>query len=306
MDDIFDTLNGAQYFTSLDLASGYWQVEFDDDAHAKSAFTTYNGLFEFIRMPFGLCNTPATFQRVMQVVLSGLEGQSCFVYLYDILMASRTFHKHIRHIREVFERLRAAGLRLKPRKCLFLRDEVPYLGHLISAQGIQPDPSKVRIFPTPHDVTTVRQFIGLTSYYRRFVPNFSSIASPLRALTKKNATFQWTDECQTAFGCLKCMLTTAPILAYPKFGPDAEFVLETDASGAGLGAVLSQQQGDCMLHPIAYASRSLDPSERNYGITELETLTVVWAAHYFRPYLLGHRTIVYTDHSACVSVLSST
>ena len=231
------------------------------------------------------------------------------MYLDDILIASMTFHEHIQHIREVFARLRTAGLRLKPRKCLFLHDEVPYLGHLISAQGLQPDPSKtekVRICSTPHDVTTVHQFIGLT-YCWRFVPNFSSIASPLCALTKKNVTFQWTDECQTAFDYLKRMLTTAPILlAYPNFGPDAEFVLETDASGAGLGAIPSQQQGDGMLHPIAYASRSLDPSERNYGITELETLTVVWAAHYFRPYLLGHRTIVYTDHSACVSVLSST
>ena len=174
VDDIFDTLNGAQYFTSLDLASGYWQVELDDDARAKSAFTTYNGLFEFVRMPFGLCNAPATFQRVMQVVLSGLEWQSCFVYLDDILIASRTLRDHIQHIREVFGRLRAAGLRLKPKKCLFLRDEVPYLGHLISAQGIRPDPSKtekMESFPTPLDVTAVRQFIGLTSYYRRFVPN---------------------------------------------------------------------------------------------------------------------------------------
>ena len=307
VDDIFDTLNGAKYFTSLDLASGYWQVELDEDARTKSAFTTYNGLFEFVRMPFGLCNAPATFQRVMQIVLAGLEWQSCFVYLDDILIASKTFSEHIQHIREVFARLRAAGLRLKPKKCLFLREEVPYLGHLISAQGIRPDPSKtekVKMFPTPCDVTAVRQFIGLTSYYRRFVPNFSNIASPLRALTKKNAVFKWSSECQSAFERMKQMLTTAPILAYPKFGPDAEFVLETDASGIGLGAVLSQQP-DGMLHPIAYASRSLDSSERNYGITELETLAVVWAARYFRPYLLGHRTIVYTDHSACVSVLSS-
>ena len=308
VDDIFDTLNGARYFTSLDLASGYWQVELDEHAREKSAFTTYHGLYEFVRMPFGLCNAPATFQRVMQAVLAGLTWQSCFVYLDDILIASKTFGEHIRSISEVFARLRAAGLRLKPKKCLFLREEVPYLGHLISALGIRPDPSKtekVKTFPTPCDVTAVRQFIGLTSYYRRFVPNFSNIASPLRALTKKNAVFKWSTECQSAFDRLKTMLTSAPVLAYPKFGPDAEFVLETDASGIGLGAVLSQQQSDGMLHPIAYASRSLDPSESNYGITELETLAVVWAARYFRPYLLGHRTIVYTDHSACVSVLSS-
>ena len=205
-------------------------MELDEDARAKSAFTAYNGLFEFVRMPFGLCNAPATFQRVMQVVLSGLEWRSCFVYLDDILIASKTFSEHIQHIREVFQRLRAAGLRLKPKKCLFLRDEVPCLGHLISAHGIRTDPAKtekVKMFPTPCDVTVVRQFIGFTSYYLCFVPNFSNVASPLRALTKKNAIFECTVECQSAFERMKQILTTAPLLAYPKFGPDAEFILET-------------------------------------------------------------------------------
>ena len=225
-----------------------------------------------------------------------------FVYLDDILIASKSFDDQLR---EVFERLRSAGLRLKPKKCLFLRDEVPYLGHVICTAGIKPDPSKtekVKSFPIPQDVTGVRQFIGLASYYRRFVANF---ASPLRALNEKNAKFEWTIECQTAFDKLKEMLVSAPVLAYPRFGLGVEFILETDASGVGLGAVLSQTQDDEQLHPIAYASRSLDNSERNYGITELETLAVVWAARYFRPYLLGHHTTVFTDHSACVSVLST-
>ena len=149
----------------------------------------------------------------------------------------------------------------------------------------------------------MRQFIGLASYYRRFVNSFASIASPLRALTKKNAKFSCTSECQVAFDKLKELLVSAPVLAYPRFGLGIEFILETDASGIGLGAILSQTQDDGELHPIAYASCSLDNSERNYGITELETLAVVWAARHFRPYLLGHHTIVFTDHSACVSVL---
>ena len=307
LDDIFDTLNGARYFTSLDLASGYWQVELDEDAREKSAFTTYHGLYEFIRMPFGLCNAPATFQRVMQAILAGSEWRSCFVYLDDILIASWTFDEHLQHIK-VLERLRAAGLRLKPKKCLFLREEVPYLGHVISASGIKPDPSKtaeVKAFPLPSDVTAVRQFIGLASYYQRFVPGFASIAAPLRMLTKKNAIFEWRPECQEAFDRLKNLLVTAPVLAYPTFGPGAEFTLETNASGIGLGAVLSKKQQDDQLHPIAYASRALDPNERNYAITELETLAVVWAACKFRPYLLGYHTTVVTDHSACVSVLNS-
>ena len=156
-------------------------------------------------MPFGLCNAPATFQRVMQTVLAGLEWQSCFVYLDDILVASKTFQEHVQHIREVLERLCAAGLRLKPRKCLFLHEEVPYLGHLISAEVIRPDPAKtqkVSTFPTPNDVTAVCQFIGLTSYYRRFVPNFSAIAAPLRVLTRKNTTFRWTSDCVPFLPCL--------------------------------------------------------------------------------------------------------
>ena len=226
----------------------------------------------------------------MQAVLSGLEWRSCFVYLDDILIASRTLDEHLRHIREVFGRLRKAGLRLKPKKCLLLREEVPYLGHVVSAHGIRPDPAKtekMKSFPTPCDVTTVRQFIGLASYYRRFVPGFAKIAAPLHALTKKDVPFNWTVECEVAFCKLKELLVTAPVLAYPRFGPEGEFILETDASGIGLGAVLSQKQDDGLVHPIAYASRSLDPHEKNYGISELETLGLVWAVRYFRPYLLA-------------------
>ena len=216
------------------LASGYWQVQLDEDACAKSDFTTYHGLFEFTRMPFGLCNASATFQRAMQAVLSGLEWSNCFVYLDDILIASRTFDEHLCHIREVLGGLRDAGLRLKPKKCLFLRDEVPYLGHVISTEGIRPDPSKtdkVKSFPVPHDVTTLRQFIGLASYYRKFVPGFAKIAAPL---LKKDAPFNWTPACDEAFCKLKGFLATAPVLAYPRFGDDKEFILETDASAMGL------------------------------------------------------------------------
>jgi hypothetical protein len=157
----------------------------------------------------------------MQAVLSGLEWRSCFAYLDDILITSRTFDDHLRHLREVFGRLREAGLRLKPKKC---RDEVPYLGHVISTQGIRPDPSKtekVKLFPTPSDVITLRQFVDLASNYRRFVPGFAKIAAPLHALTKKDdVTFEWTLECEAAFCKLKELLVTAPVLSYPRFGHD--------------------------------------------------------------------------------------
>ena len=142
VDDIFDTLGDTKYFSSLDLCSGYWQIELDPESRPKSAFVTHRGLHEFVRLPFGLCNGPSTFQRLMEVVLSGLVWDTCFVYIDDVLVCSRTFEAHLQHLRQVFTRLREANLKLKPKKCLFLRDEVSYLGHVVTREGIRPDPSK--------------------------------------------------------------------------------------------------------------------------------------------------------------------
>ena len=220
------------------------------------------------------------------MILAGLEWKCCFVYLDDILVASRTFEEHLAHLVEVFSRLRKAGLRLKLKKCAFLRDEVAYLGNAISREGIRPDPAKVckvQTFPVPTDVTTLRQFLRLASYYWKFIPGFAKVAAPLHDLTKKGSNFCWTSACDKAFQALKELLCDAPVLAYPRFGADATFVLETDASTLGLGAILSQSQPDGMVHPIAYASRSLQPAEKNYGISELETLGLVWAVKYFPP-----------------------
>ena len=228
VDDIVDTLGDARYFTTLDLASGYWQVELDNDARPKTAFTTHQGLFEFVRMPFGLCNAPATFQRAMQTVLSGLEWQNCFVYIDDILIASRTLEEHLQHLAEVIDRLRKAGLRLKPKKCCFLCEEVSYLGHVLSARGVSPDPEKidkVKCFPVPRNVTQVRQFLGLASYYWHFVPQFAKIAAPIHGLHRKENAFVWTSGCDTTFRKLKAALASASVLVYPKFGPEHEFVL---------------------------------------------------------------------------------
>ena len=164
---------------------------------------------------------------------------------------------------------------------------------------------KILSYPVPVDVARVRQFLGLASYYRRFVPGFAKAAAPLHALLKKDVNFHWTEQCQESFDHLKELLVTAPVLAYPQFQSEHPFILETDASTEGLGAVLTQQQSDGKVHPIAYASRSLNPHERNYGITELETLGLVWAVKTFRAYLLGHHCVVYTDHSACTSLLNA-
>ena len=309
IDDILDTLGGTKYFSSLDLASGYWQVSLDAESSAKSAFITHQGLHEFVRMPFGMCNAPATFQRLIEIVLAGLLWKNCFAYIDDLLVCSQTFEEHLEHLRTVFARLRKAGLRLEAKKCLFLREEVPYLGYVVTKQGIRPDVAKtekVRDYPVPTSVTQVRQFLGFASYYRRFVPDFSKIASPLHSLLKKDAVFQWTADCDTAFVKLKTLLVSAPVLSYPQFQSEHPFILETDASGEGLGTVLAQLQDDGQVHPIAFSSRSLSVHERNYGITELETLGLVWAVKIFRPYILGRRCIVFTDHAACTSLLSST
>ena len=221
-------------------------------------------------MPFA----PATFQRLMEIVLNGLARDVCMVYLDDILVMGKTFTEHLENLQRVFLRLKDAGLTLKPKKCHFMRRKVEYLGHIVSGEKVAPDPSKVAVvenFLIPTDVKVLCSFLGLAAYYRKFVPNFSKQAHPLFQLTRQDTKFHWSDICQNAF---KKLLTASPILAFPNF--THEFLLETDASGNGLGAVLAQQQEDGQVRPIAYASRTLQGSEKNYGISEMEALAVVW------------------------------
>ena len=306
IDDTLDVLAGARFFSTLDLASGYWQVTVDPAAREKTAFVTHAGLYEFKVMPFGLCNAPATFQRLMEIVLTGLTHNQCFVYLDDILIVSRSWDEHLENLNLVFNRLRNAGLRLKPKKCTFARRKALYLGHIISENGIEVDPDKVekvREYPVPGNLKTLQQFLGLASYYRRFISNFSKIANPLHCLTRKDAPFIWSDSCQESFDMLKKMLTSTPVLTFPNF--QQPFILETDASGLGLGAVLAQKQEDGSIHPIAYASRGLQKHERNYSVCELEALAVVWATKHFHVYLYGHHCTVFTDHCALKSLLNT-
>ena len=310
MDDLLDQLGQSKFFSTLDLASGYWQVKIHLDSREKTAFITYQGLFEFRVMPFGLRNAPAVFQRLMQRVLAGLnppEGPDFVsVYLDDVIVFSRTLDDHLHHLSLVIDRLTKAGLKLKPSKCHFISQEVQYLGHLLTPEGIRPNPDRVaavRDYPTPRNVKEVRQFLGLASYYRRFVKNFAKTAQPLHNLTQKGAVFCWTPGCEEAFQQLKQRLIESPILVYPDFEKD--FILETDASALGLGAVLSQRAEDSRVHPVAYASRSLSPQEKRYAITELETLAVVWSVSHFHAYLYGHDVQVFTDHSAVKAVLET-
>ena len=258
-DDLLDQLGQSHFFSTLDLASGYWQIRVHHDSIPKTAFIIPQGLFEFNVMPFGLTNAPSVFQRLMQRVLLGLNPEEgpdfVYVYIDDVLVFSRTLDDHLEHLGRVIRRIQEAGLKLKPSKCHFLRTEVECLGHMITPQGLKTNPalvSAVKEFPTPRNVRETRQFLGLSSYYRRFISSFAKIARPLHQLTKKEAQFIWNEECQTAFKTLKRKLCEAPVLAYPSF--DRDFTLETDASIEGIGAVLSQHQDDGHLHPVAYAS----------------------------------------------------
>ena len=245
MDDLLDQLGKSKFFSTLDLASGYWQVQVHPDSREKTAFITHQGLYEFSVMPFGLKNSPAVFQSLMQRVLMGLNPDQgadfVSVYLDDVLVFSEMFDDHLQHIALVIQRLSKAGLMLKPSKCHFICQEVQYLAHLLSPEGIRPNPERiaaVREYTTPRLVKEVRQFLGLASYYRRFVKGFAKIAQPLHALTQKGAPFVWTPECQVAFTQLQQKLIESPVLEYQDFAKD--FTLETDASAMGLGAVLSQ------------------------------------------------------------------
>ncbi|KAL2077722.1 hypothetical protein ACEWY4_027226 [Coilia grayii] len=312
VEDSLTSLTQSAWYSTLDLASGYWQVQMESADREKTAFTTPFGLFEWERMPFGLCNAPATFQRLMQRCLSGQLVDSTLVYLDDVLVFSQDFPTHLQHLEQVFQAVEKYGLKLRPEKCQLLRREVKFLGHCVSYKGVSPDPEKVsavREWEPPKTVRQVRSFLGFVGYYRRFIKDFSKIAKPLNALLvgvsrsrgRTSPSVLWSPECESAFQKLKQELLQAPILAYADFSQP--FILYTDASNAGLGAVLAQQQkGEERV--IAYASRSLHPTERNdanYSSFKLELLAMKWAlSEKFKDYLWGAKVVVVTDNNPLV------
>jgi len=300
IDDSLDSLAGSRYFSTLDLLSGYWQVPLDTDAQEKSAFVTRGGLWKWKVLPFGLTSAPASFERLMERVLSGLQWKTLLLYLDDVIVFASDFDSHIERLREVFKRFRYAGLKLKPSKCELFRSKVKYLGHEVSAGGVSTDPGKieaVKEWSTPKCASELRTFLGFAGYYRRFCPDFATVAKPLNRLTAKGVEFCWQQEHDDAFERLKGYLLEAPVLAYPD--PSCEFLLDTDASLDGAGAVLSQvQEGEERV--IAYFSKTFSPCERNYCVTRRELLAVVLACKHFRSYLYGRKFTVRTDHASLV------
>ena len=295
-DSIFSKLTGKRYVTKLDLSKGYWQVPLDDTSKVFTAFSTPAGLYQFRTMPFGLVNAPATFSRLMRKLLSGIKDVDNFID--DIIVYSDTWEAHLDTLQELLSRLRNAGLTAKPSKCFIGFDQIDCLGHIVGDQRLEPESNKVEVIrnaPVPETKKQVRSFLGLAGFYRKFIPNFSAISAPLSDLTKKGQPnkIAWTETEQRAFDTLKLMLCSHPILKLPDFNQN--FILRTDASEYGLGAVLLQDE-DGEKFPVAYASKKLSTRERSYAVIEKECFAVVWGIQKFHQYLYGREFVLETDH----------
>ncbi|XP_057691272.1 uncharacterized protein LOC130915330 [Corythoichthys intestinalis] len=298
IEECLDVVGGATMFSTLDLQSGYWQISVDSKDREKTAFITKWGLYEYTRMPFGLCNAPSTFQRAMEYVLRGLQWETLLIYLDDVIIIGNGVEQSLDRLEQVFQRFQSHGLKLKPSKCHLLQEEVLFLGHVVSGGGVRPNPAlikDVQQWNPPNNVKELQVFLGLCNYYRKFVPNFAELASPLHNLLKKETVFLWTDKHQFAFTLLKQRLTTAPVLGYPH--PDGKFILDTDASSNSVGAVLSQIQSG-KERVLTYASSHLSPAQQRYCVTRRELLAVVRFTRQFRHYLLGRKFLLRTDHGS--------
>ena len=297
-DQCINAMNGSCWFSTFDLRSGFHQVALSKDDADKTAFITRRGMFRFKTMPFGLCNAVATFQRLMDLALTGLNYDICLAYLDDIILHSKTLEEHLQRLEVLLQRLQEVNLKLKPSKCSLMQKSVVFLGHVISSEGVATDPEKIKLvaeWPTPTNMKQLRSWIGLTGYYRKFVKGYSHIAGPLNRLMKKDQPFNWTEDCQKAFDDLKAALTSPPVLALPN--DEDTFILDTDAAQSSIGAVLSQlQNGEERV--VAYAGRTLNRNEENYCITRKELLAIVHFTKLFRQYLLGREFRIRTDHAA--------
>lgn len=302
IDSILNKLRDSAYITSIDLKQAFFQIPLDPESRPKTAFTVHGrGLFQFRRMPFGLCNSAQSMQRLMDLVLGPEVEPYVFVYLDDIIIATSTFEKHLEILAEVYSRLQSANLTINIDKCQFCRESLSFLGFVVDKDGLRTDPAKVKSIleaPVPKNTTEVRRVLGLLQYYRRFIKDFSTISAPITALLhgqQKGQPIVWSSEADHAFKTLKQQLTSAPLLASPDFS--RPFFIQTDASDVGIGAVLFQED-DGFEHPIAYASRSLSKTERKFTVTEKECLAVLFGVEHYRPYVEGTRFTVLTDHAS--------
>ena len=300
IDETLDQLSNSKYFSTLDMASGYWQLNLSPQDRDKTSFAIPGvGTFRFRVMCFGLKNAPSSFSRLMEIVLRGLQFDKCLVYLDDIIVMGENFDSALENLKLVLLRFREANLKLKVSKCKLFQKEVVFLGHQVSEAGITCDPQKTKIikhWPRPSDKTEIKQFLGLVNYYRKMVPEFSEIAIPLSRLTKKRAQFEWGQEQEAAFEKLKQCLTGPPILSFP-LETGGSFVLDCDASAHAIGGILSQYQSN-VERVIAYGSHTLNSAQQNYCTTKRELYSIVYFVQHFKHYLLGRKFILRTDHAS--------
>ena len=301
--DIFDTLGGSAYFSTLDLRSGYWQLDLDEESIPKTAFTCHKGLYEFTRLPFGLKNAPGQFQRVMNAVLSRFISKSCLIYIDDVVVFSRSAEEHYKHVAEILDCINEAGLTLKLSKCSLGKESVDLLGYVVSGEGIRPQECKteaIRNIPPPQNVKQVRQFLGMTGYYHQCIDSYAHISEPLVRLTKKKEPFIFGDEQQVAFDQLKQALCSNKIMAYPD--PSKPYILYTDASGYAIGSILVQKDSQNVERVIQYVSKQLTEGQRKWSAIEREAYAVIFSLKKLQPYLQGADFVVYTDHKPLKSL----
>lgn len=295
--DIFDQLDGAKIFTTIDLKCGYWQIRMAPDSIEKTAVVTHRGLFQFKRMQFGLTNAPAVFQRMMNSVLAALLGKCCLIYLDDIVVYSRDEESHHAHVKQVLQKLQEHGLAIKESKCHFGLAEVKLLGYVVCAEGLKADPDKVSAITdmaAPTDKKGVRRLLGSANYYRQLMPNYALVVAPIVALTKKNAKFKWGIACERAWSDLKQLLLECVVLKFPS--PNKPYKLYTDASDYSLGAILVQQDEAGIDRPVHLLSARFNPAQRNYPTIEKEAYALIYALVKLRPYLYGAQFTIFTDH----------
>ena len=298
IEEIFDMLEGSDSFTSIDMSAGFYQVPMEESSQDYTAFSTSFGSFKWLRMPMGLTGSPPNFQCLVEKVLVGLTWKICLPHLDDNFIFSSTPEEHLERLRLVFQRFRAHNSKINPDKCDFFRMKLQFLGHIVSKDGLVVDPSKigaVKKIPVPRSQTEVKSFLGLASYYRRFVPKFTEIARPLHKASETSTKFEWPPEAQDAFESLKLKLTSTPILAFPCL--KEPFILYTDASQIAMGAVLAQVQ-DGKERAICYTSKSLSKSQTKCSATRRELPARETFTRHFRHYLLGQKFTIVTDHGA--------
>ena len=306
VEEMLDTLNGTNFFSSIDLGNAYYQVELDEQSQEKTAFSTKQGQYCFKRMPFGIAAAPGTFQELMNEVIKGIRG--AMVYLDDILIFSKSKEEHYQVIGQVLDRILAAGLRINPDKCTFMKEEIKFLGHIISKEGIRTDPVKVeaiRSFGEPKCVKKLRSFLGICNYYRKFIKDYATKARKLEQLCSGpgNTKLVWSSELEDIFNGLKTALTSTPILGFPDL--QREFILDTDASFNTIGAVLSQADERGIEKVIAYGSHAMTSHEIGYCTTRKELLAVYYFCVHFKHYLYGRRFTLRTDHKAITFMLNT-